>query len=125
MAGRPQERCEAGRDEGRHPLGFHYARILARTQGERSGQPIVIFEDIVKPVREMFVDSLQRLYPANARDEVRDMLTMGVTIMAITAISERHANLSRPGGVEAEAGRVATIVAAAFQALLGPPAHQS
>jgi AcrR family transcriptional regulator len=107
------------------PLGFHYARILARTQGERTGQPIAIFEEIVKPVREMFVDSLVQLYPTHARSDVRDMLTMGVTIMAISAISERHANLSNPGGVEAEADRIATIVAAAAEALLGPPAHQS
>ena len=105
------------------PAGFNYARILARTQGERSGQPIAIFEDIVKPVRELFVDSLHQLYPTRARDEVRDMLTTGVTIMAIGAISDQYGNLSPPTDVQAAAERVATIIAAAFEALLGPPAH--
>ena len=104
------------------PTGFHYARILARVQGERQGQSLTIFEEIVLPVREMFVDSLARLYPAAPREEVYDLLMTGVTIMAIGAISARR-DLSRPGGIEAEAERVATIVSAAFEALLGPPAH--
>ena len=107
------------------PGGFNYARILARVQGERTGQPIAIFEDIVKPVRETFVDSLHRLYPAKARDEVRDLLAMGVTLMAIGAIDRGQLSLSRSGAVDAAAERVATIVAAGFEALLGPPRDHS
>ena len=107
------------------PLGYHYARILARTQGERRGQPLEIFEETVRPVREMYVDSLHRLYPRMPRKEVYDLLMTGVTIMAIGAIGERHDNLLQPGGVETEAGRMATLVAAGFEALLGPPGHQS
>jgi AcrR family transcriptional regulator len=107
------------------PQGYHYARILARVQGERRGQSLEIFEEIVLPVREMFVDSLHRLYPAKPRDEVYELLMTGVTIMAIGAIGSRHDKLLQPGGVEAEADRMATIVAAGFEALLGPPDHQS
>ena len=105
------------------PHGFHYARILARTQGERTGQPIAIFEDIVKPVREMFVDSLHQLYPTKARDEVRELLTTGVTIMAISAISDQRGNLSPPQDAQSGPERVAIIIAAAFEALLGAPDH--
>ena len=107
------------------PQGYHYARILARTQGERRGQSLAIFEEIARPVREMFVDSLHRLYPAAPREEVYGLLMMAVTIMAIGAIGERHDNLLQPGGVDTEAERMATIVAAGFEALLGPPGHQS
>ena len=105
------------------PLGFHYARILARTQGERTGQPVAIFEDIVKPVRERFVDSLHQLYPARSRDEMRELLTTGVTIMAISAISDQQGNLAPPRDAQSGPERVATIIAAAFEALLGPPSH--
>ena len=107
------------------PYGYHYARILARVQGERRGTSLEIFEEIVLPVREMFVDSLHRLYPHAPREEVYELLMTGVTIMAIGAIGSRHDNLLRPGGVEAEAERMATIVAAGFEALLGQPGHQS
>ncbi|MBJ7438993.1 MAG: TetR/AcrR family transcriptional regulator [Sphingopyxis sp.] len=131
VAGRPRlERLlfdyyQPGFAVAANPTGFHYARILARVQGERPGQPIAIFEDIVKPVRETYVDSLHQLYPARTRDEVRDLLTTGVTIMAIGAVSAPDGNLRPPSDVEAQAQRVATIVAAAFEALLGPPVHQS
>ena len=106
------------------PTGLHYARILARVQGERQGQSLAIFEEIVRPVREMFVDSLHGLYPEAKREEVYDLLMTGVTVMAIGAISTRQ-DLSRPSGVDAQAERVTTIVAAAFEALLGSPVHQS
>ena len=105
------------------PLGFHYARILARTQGERTGQPIAIFEDIVKPVRERFVDSLHQPYPAQSRDDVRELLTTGVTIMAISAISDQYGNLSPPQDAQSGPERIAIIIAAAFETLLGTPGH--
>jgi hypothetical protein len=98
--------------------GFDYARILARSQAERDSEARHIFNEIVGPVRERYIDGLQQAMPDVAREHIFEMLAMGVTIMAITAVGPRYDHLIKPGGPEREAGRLATIIATGYRALL-------
>lgn len=105
------------------PSGFHYARILARTQGERDSNTRRIFNEIVGPIRERYVDSIHATLQQISRADAYELLATGVTLMAITAIGPRYDNLLVEGGPEREADRVATIVAAGYQAMLGLDGH--
>ena len=111
-------------------FGFHYARILARVQGERGTSTQKIFTEIVTPVRTLYVASLQALFPRAAREELEEALVMGVCLMAIGAIAGgREGDLDAVPSPATEADRLATFVAAGFQARFGPPcktrSHQS
>ena len=105
------------------PSGFHYTRILARSQGERDGDTRRIFNEIVGPMRERYVDRINAAVPRLRRSDAYDLLTTGVTLMAVFAIGSRYEKLLEAGGPEREAGRVATIVAAGYEALLGIDWH--
>lgn len=105
------------------PSGFHYTRILARTQGERDSDTRRIFNEIVGPMRERYVDGISAAARQLTRAEAYDLLTTGVTLMAVFAIGQRYQNLLEPEGPEREAGRVATIVAAGYEALHGIDWH--
>lgn len=103
------------------PSGYHYARMLARVQGERPTAPtITIWDEIVGPIRNRYLDSLQQLFPDAPRDQLAEVLATGVMIMATTAAGPRHRNLATPGGAAREAERVARFVGAGFEALFGP-----
>lgn len=98
--------------------GFDYARILARSQGERNSEARHIFNEVVGPVRERYIDSLQQTMPEIARENLYEMLAMGVTIMAISAVGSRYDHLMAPGGPDREADRLATIITTGYLALL-------
>lgn len=116
---------EPGFAVARTPSGFHYARILARTQGERNSDTRQIFNEIVGPIRERYVDSIHAALPHIKRSDAYELLATGVTLMAISAIGPRYENLLVDDGPAREADRVATIVAAGYEALLGERTHQS
>lgn len=103
------------------PFGFHYARVLARVQGERGGPTQKIFNDIVRPVRTLYIDSLQTVFPNAPRDELEEALVMGVALMAIGAIGSGDGKLKPVQSPTAEANRLATFMAAGFEARFGPP----
>lgn len=105
------------------PSGFHYTRILARSQGERESDTRRIFNEIVGPMRERYVDRVTAAAPQLGRSDAYDLLTTGVTLMAVFAIGPRYEKLLEADGPEREAGRVATIVAAGYEALLGIDWH--
>lgn len=106
------------------PSGFHYTRILARVQGERPVTPTKsIWDEIVGPIRNRYLDSLQALFPDTSRAQLTEALAIGVMIMATTAVAPGQPDLTAPGIVRSEAERVARFTAAGFTALFGPPAH--
>lgn len=106
------------------PHGFQYARILARVQGERSTSTKTIFNDIVRPVRALYLASLRALFPDVDGDEIEDALVMGVALMSITAIGSPSGELAPVASPAREAERLAIFIAAGFEARFGP-AHQS
>lgn len=106
------------------PNGFHYARILARVQGERGTPTALIFIDIVRPVRGLYTNSIGRLFPSAGLDEIEEVLVMGVALMSITAIGRGNGDLSPVPSPPDAAEQLATFMAAGFQARFGP-AHQS
>jgi len=105
------------------PSGFHYTRILARVRGERRSQSVAIFDEIVEPVRAVYMTSLQALFPHVAHKDVSDSLAMGVTLMANIAVAIRHRELLVRGGAEVEGQRLAGFVAAGFEAVFGVARH--
>lgn len=112
------------------PFGLHYARILARVQGERGSPTQKIFNEIVGPVRTLYLDSLQALFPDASRDDLEEALILGVALMAIGAIGRGgEGNPKAVQSPKAEADRLATFLAPGFQARFGPPSdatsHQS
>lgn len=106
------------------PHGFHYARILARVQGERGTPTQAIFTDIVRPVRALYIGTLGRLFPDAAPEAIEEVLVMGVALMSITAIGRGNGDLAPVASPPEAAEQLATFMAAGFQARLGP-VHQS
>lgn len=107
------------------PFGFHYARILARVQGERGNPTQKIFTEIVTPVRTLYVDSLQALFPDAGHDALEEALIMGVALMAIGAIGSGGGGaLKAVPSPAIEADRLATFMAAGFQARFGALADE-
>lgn len=106
------------------PHGFHYARILARVQGERGTPTHFIFADIVRPVRALYVTSLQALFPRETPADVEEALVMGVALMSISAIGIGHGDLSPVASPADASEQLATFMGAGFQARFGP-VHQS
>lgn len=102
------------------PHGFHYARILARVQGERGLPTQFIFTAIVRPVRSLYVTSLQQLFPGATAETVEEALMMGVALMSITAIGSGAGDLSPVTSPSDAAEQLATFMAAGFQARFGP-----
>lgn len=105
------------------PSGFHYTRILARVQGDRGGPSGSIFNEIVEPVRMRYVGSLAELFPKAPRTELREVLMMGVALMASAAVDAHDALIADPTAPERGARRIARFVAAGFEALFGPVGH--
>lgn len=105
------------------PHGFHYARILARVQGERGMATQSIFSDIVRPVRTLYIDSLRLLFPAAAADAIEEALVLGVALMSITAIGRGQGDLSPVTSPADAAEQLATFMAAGFEARFGPAHH--
>lgn len=105
------------------PDGFHYARILARVQGERGTPTQVIFTDIVRPVRTLYIKSLRRLFPRAGTAAIEEVLVMGVALMSITAIGRGQGDLAPVPSPVAAAKQLAAFMAAGFQARFGP-VHQ-
>lgn len=102
------------------PHGFHYARILARVQGERGTPTAAIFNDIVRPVRQLYIGSLRELFPDASPDDLEEALVMGVALMSITAIGRGLGALGPVADPGAAAERLATFMTAGFQARFGP-----
>lgn len=106
------------------PPGYHYTRILARVQGERPIAPTkAIWDEIVGPIRNQYLDQLEPLFPAATRTELAETLAIGVMIMSTNAVGKRELDLQTPSTARREAERVARFTAAGFAALFGPPAH--
>ena len=105
--------------------GFHYARILARVQGERGLPTQTIFTDIVRPVRSLYVDSLRMLFPNIGAEDLEEALVMGVALMSITAVGTGNGTLAPVSSPPDAADRLATFMAAGFEARFGPAKHQS
>lgn len=105
------------------PHGFHYARILARVQGERGMATQSIFSDIVAPVRALYVGSLRQLFPDADADAIEEALVMGVALMSITAIGRGQGDLSPVASPADAAEQLATFLAAGFEARFGPAHH--
>lgn len=105
------------------PHGFHYARILARVQGERGMPTQIIFGDIVRPVRMLYVNSLRPLFPTTRADAIEEALVMGVALMSIAAIGRGQGDLSPVTSPADAAEQLATFMAAGFEARFGPAHH--
>jgi len=106
------------------PHGLHYARILARVQGERGTPTQFIFTDIARPVRALYLDSLRELFPGAAAEAVEEALLMGVALMSIGAIGSGQGEPSPVASPADAAEQLATFIAAGIQARFGP-AHQA
>ena len=62
--------------------GYHYALILARLQGEMPGEATSIFLDVARPVRNIYLDTLQTIFPDAPRRDLETNLAAGVALMA-------------------------------------------
>jgi len=62
--------------------GRPYGRILARTLIELPKQVDKVFEDVVSPIRQIFVDELRGIYPDASLRTISKILTMTVILMA-------------------------------------------
>jgi AcrR family transcriptional regulator len=62
--------------------GQPYCRILARTLIELQKPINDVFEEIVSPVRQIFVDELRGIYPAASLRTISKILTMTIILMA-------------------------------------------
>lgn len=105
------------------PHGFHYARILARVQGERGMPTQVIFSDVSRPVRALYIDSLRQLFPGADADAIEEALVLGVALMSITAIGRGRGDLSPVASPIDAAEQLATFLAAGFEARFGSAHH--
>lgn len=105
------------------PHGFQYARILARVHGEYGMPTQAIFTDIVRPVRLLYIGSLNPLFPTVGAEAIEDALVMGVALMALAAIGRGRGDLSPVASPADAADQLATFVAAGFEARFGA-AHQ-
>lgn len=104
-------------------LGYNYVVILARLSTEPTQVTRGIFDEIVFPVRNVFIQSLMELFPAVSKDDIDEVLAMGVTLMA-TLLTRRTPDEHIVPAVRAkeDAGRLADFVGAGFEALFGPAA---
>lgn len=64
------------------PMGYYYALILARHQGERRDDTSAIFLDVVRPVRKLYLDRFVELWPEWDRAAIEEWLTASVVLMA-------------------------------------------
>lgn len=66
--------------------GYNYARILARLLLVTPTDTTEIVEEYVHPVREKYVDSLSKIFPAVSRNRIYEVLRMSVGLMAMAPI---------------------------------------
>lgn len=100
--------------------GFAYARILARVQAEVPGSAISIFYDAVRPVRQLYLQSLRQLFPHVTANELNRGLAMGVALMANEAVRIGAAGVDVRSAAPTAASEIARFVAAGLEALHGP-----
>lgn len=107
------------------PEGYHYSLILSRVQGELQDEGADMVLDAVRPVRNLYLDSLSELFPDTDRSELESALTAGVSLMATTPRRFPPDFNSATAYADRHAARLARFCSAGMAALLGEPRSDS
>ncbi|KGC11764.1 hypothetical protein [Burkholderia gladioli] len=108
---------------GRTKTGYHYVVILARLSTESTEVPRAIFDELIQPVRSLYLKALGELFPDAPEADILEALAMGVTLMAtlLTRRPPEGESLVPVEKAESDASRLAEFVAAGFESWFGSP----
>jgi AcrR family transcriptional regulator len=96
--------------------GYNYLRIVASLNLAATDATVKIIEDLVNPVRELYVNEFAKMFPGASRNRVYHVLWLSTSLMSMAPMQLRRTSISNRV-IERIVADVVTIAASAFETL--------
>ncbi|MGW1424589.1 TetR/AcrR family transcriptional regulator [Bradyrhizobium manausense] len=102
----------------RTEVGYNYGRILAGLHLAAPDAAVALIEELVTPVRELYVDALSKLFPSASRNRIYEVLRLAVALMVMGPIQLGETQLT-DAAIDRITDDVVTVATSAFETLCG------
>ena len=104
--------------EATSELGYNYLRIVAALHLVVPDAAAEVIEERIKPVREIYVDAIAKLFPNASRNRIYEVLQLAVGLMAMAPIRFGQTRITEPA-INRMVQDVVAVSTIAFETLCG------